>query len=66
MKLREEDLVELHAVFMQAFKGDAGPERPNGMEIDEWKCWRRLRGFRPDEAKQYFVDRVRELSVRIF
>lgn len=57
-----DDRVELFAVYMQAFVGDASGERPSMIPVAEWNYWRTLRGFSQNIAKKYFIRKVRELK----
>ena len=58
-------LLKLYALFKQATDGDASGPKPGFFDFvntAKYEAWSRLRGMRADEARQKYIELVRQLG----
>ena len=58
-------LLQLYALYKQGTEGDAGADRPGGVDfkaIAKYDAWNGLRGTSKDAARQQYVELVNELA----
>lgn len=58
-------LLKLYALYKQATDGDACGPKPGFFDFvntAKYEAWSRLRGMRPNEAQQKYIDLVRQLG----
>jgi acyl-CoA-binding protein len=58
-------LLKLYALYKQATDGDACGPKPGFFDFvntAKYEAWSRLRGMRPGEAQQKYIDLVRQLG----
>ncbi|MBS0382412.1 MAG: acyl-CoA-binding protein [Proteobacteria bacterium] len=58
-------LLKLYALYKQATDGDACGPKPGFFDFvntAKYEAWSRLRGMRADEARQKYVEMVRQLG----
>ena len=58
-------LLQLYALYKQSSEGDVTAARPGGFDfkaIAKYDAWKGLAGLSQDEARQQYVELVRELA----
>ena len=58
-------LLKLYALYKQATDGDACGPKPGFFDFvnaAKYEAWSRLRGMRADEARQKYIEMVRQLG----
>jgi len=63
-KPTNEELLKLYALFKQAEEGDVTGERPGGFDfkaIAKYDAWAEIRGMKPAEAKNKYIELVDQL-----
>ena len=58
-------LLKLYALYKQATEGDSSGPKPGFFDFvntAKYEAWSRLRGMHTDEARQKYVDLVRQLD----
>lgn len=58
-------LLKLYALYKQATNGDACGPKPGFFDFvntAKYEAWSRLRGMRADEARQKYIELVRQLG----
>ncbi len=58
-------LLQLYALYKQASEGDVTAARPGGFDFKalmKYDAWKNLAGLSQDEARQQYVELVRELA----
>lgn len=58
-------LLKLYALYKQATEGDACGPKPGFFDFvntAKYEAWSRLRGMRTDEARQKYIEMVRQLG----
>ena len=64
--LPNEKKLEVYALFKQATVGDVNTERPGMMDFkgkSKWDAWKSKEGLSQDDAKQAYVELVKELGL---
>ena len=60
-----EELLKLYALYKQATEGDNNEERPGGFDfkgIAKYDAWAELKGKSADEAKEEYINLVKDLE----
>ncbi|HEX7368709.1 MAG TPA: acyl-CoA-binding protein [Rhodanobacteraceae bacterium] len=58
-------LLKLYALYKQATEGDVSGPKPGFFDFvntAKYEAWTRLRGMRSDEARQKYIELVRQLG----
>jgi acyl-CoA-binding protein len=58
-------LLKLYALYKQGTSGDANGPKPGFFDFvntAKYEAWSRLRGMRPNEAQQKYIELVRQLG----
>ena len=58
-------LLKIYALFKQATEGDVGGKRPGFTDLvgrAKYDAWAKLQGTASDDAKQAYIDLIRELK----
>lgn len=58
-------LLKIYALYKQASAGDAEGDRPGAMDFvgrAKWDAWAQLKGQKPEEAKQAYIDLIESLK----
>jgi len=57
--------LQLYALYKQSTQGDVGGNRPGLFDFvgaAKYEAWEKLRGMRPEDARQQYVELVRQLG----
>lgn len=58
-------LLRLYALYKQAAEGDVGGDKPGFFDFvgsAKYEAWAKLQGTAPDDARQQYVDLVKQLA----
>ena len=64
--IADEKKLEIYALFKQATVGDVNTSRPSMLDLKgkaKWDAWEAKKGLSQDDAKQGYVDLVKELEI---
>ena len=69
-KLSDAEKLEIYALFKQASVGDINIPEPGytfykGKDNYKWDAWNAKKGLSQDDARQAYVDRLKEIGVTI-
>lgn len=65
---REDDLLELYALYKQATVGDLNTQRPGMLDFKgkaRWDAWERKKGLDSEKAKQDYINKAKTVSGKL-
>jgi len=69
-KVSDEQKLEIYALFKQATVGDVNIEKPGMLSLDmkgraKWDAWKAKEHISQDDAKEAYIDLVKEIGVTL-
>lgn len=64
LKPKDDELLEIYALFKQSSVGDCNTGKPGIFDFKgkaKWDAWNNKKGLSQSDAKQAYVDKVKEL-----
>ncbi|KAJ2796473.1 acyl-CoA-binding protein (ACBP)/diazepam binding inhibitor (DBI)/endozepine (EP) [Coemansia guatemalensis] len=64
-KPSNDEKLKLYSLYKQGTVGDNNTEKPSAFSFERkymWDAWTKLKGMKPEEAKQQYIDFVKELE----
>lgn len=65
---KDDELLELYALYKQAVVGDINTDRPGMLDFKgkaKWDAWNHKKGTDSEKAKQDYVNKVSELVAKV-
>lgn len=65
---KDDELLELYALYKQATVGDINIDRPGMLDFKgkaKWDAWNHKKGTDSEQAKQNYVNKVSELVAKV-